>query len=240
MAAPASTITFTYPNNPTTDPLCHLSAASADPFIQKTLHIGWQPATAAAGAPAQMLLPSHQMIKTFGTRVKLARPVPMPASLNNVSVFSLRLSGPAWARIVKQYVTSGLLTKDISTTARLERALAELVIVTPTDLEVGAADLALLPAFSNGPTGAGAAAVARRAQMAKLRFLSLFAIKDLELGGGNAPWAVVCECARTLSNPIELVCPARTHPHGAERCGHSPSGGGPRARKPAAASSRRP
>jgi hypothetical protein len=66
--------------------------------------------------------------------------------------------------------------------------MGKINLVNPANLVVGAADLALAPAFHPGPGGGGAAAIRTRAAMANLRFLSLVSVNSLEDEGSALPW----------------------------------------------------
>ena len=150
------------------------------PLVAATHFLEWQPAAAAAGGAAQVALPTASAAVAFLVRNRVdAANAADKAAARGIHYLNFRLSGAAWTEYLSELVDSGLLGCSLVDTPGLHQAIAGLTLTDPTRLHYRAAHWAPGAALAM-PAGGGAAAVARRAALEQLRFLSLVSVLALE------------------------------------------------------------
>ncbi|KAL3927691.1 MAG: hypothetical protein SGPRY_002709, partial [Prymnesium sp.] len=82
-----------------------------------------QPAPAGAGGVAQLQLATWQMLAAFGASSR--SPADLPAA-TLVHPLNIALSGGAWARVLNEYNSSGLLRTPMTSRLELRDALRTL------------------------------------------------------------------------------------------------------------------
>ena len=177
---------------------------AAHPLVAATARLDWQPAPAVAGMPPQVSAPLYQVVYAFGARCKTSPAPADQAAARNASVFTLRLTGGAWSRILFQLHASGLgldpTAPPYVTVAHIRDAVSKLTLTNPLDMLVVAADWAPSPGLA-APGGAGAGPVRLRRHLAEIAFLRVD-IPSLEIRTGpratNAPWAAISLLAGAL------------------------------------------
>ena len=184
---------------------------AAHPLVVATAVLRWGPVAAAPSGAARVQLPHHAMLRVFGRRLRLAAP-PAGTPAPTVCPLDLALTGTAWARLLNELLTCGLLdAAPFSSSAALQLAIDRLD-VSPAALEVTELDLlpvgglaaaaALLAgdaahAQRGAPRRASAAASAARPAAAAsaalapcLAPLACTPLSTLEVEG-DAPWTVI-------------------------------------------------
>ncbi len=167
-----------------------------DLLVVATPFLPWQAAPAVgAGGPTRASLATYQMVKAFGTRCKVSR---LPADLTAARaahLLNLCLTAGFWSRVLTAIRDAGLANGIPIADIRGLRARLRGLNIPPNQLLVVAADWSLAPAFVI-PQGAGAAALATRASLTDIRFLSLASIPLLEQNEDPVePWAIIGELA---------------------------------------------
>lgn len=105
-----------------------------------TPFLGWAPAAAGPGGVARASLCSYQLLTAFGERLSTSKaPADIPAA-RLVSPLTLGLTGPAWARVLNEYVAGGLLHATLSSLQDLQRGIAGLILTNPLNLQITALD----------------------------------------------------------------------------------------------------
>ena len=199
-----------------------VQSPAAHPLVVATACLRWRPVAAAPSGAARVQLPQHAMLRVFGRRLRLsAPPADSPAPI--VCPLNLALTGTAWARLLNELLTRGLLdAAPFSSTTGLQLAIDSLDL-SPAALEVKEPDL--LPVGSlaaaaalagdaahaqrEAPRRASAAAsaarpaVAARAALAPcLAPLACTPLSTLEVEG-DAPWTVIAYLSGMLGPCLE-------------------------------------
>jgi hypothetical protein len=194
----AAVINATCPVAPRTpDSPIFLDATSI--VVTSTPCLGWQPAPAAGAGPARSFITQAQALKAFSARCSISRTPANMVAAAAANPLTLCLGGACWTRIFTELAASGLFaTVTFDDLVDLEEALRGLSLATPANLEVIAGDWALAPPFAL-PAGGGAAAVAQRASLGRVRFFSLVQLLWLEGAAPPAtPWLLIADLAGML------------------------------------------
>ena len=176
---------------------------SADVVVTSTPFLAWEPTAAVAGAPPRMSLRLSLAIRAFLARCKCSRLPADVAAARNASPYRWRFTTAFWVRLFDELKASGVFAAPLSSLRALDEVMKTFTVVNPAQLEVVAADWALTPDFTI-PAGAGAAAAARRAVMAPMRYLHLVSAYSLEMGG-PVPYLRLAELAGYLGGCATVV-----------------------------------
>ena len=168
--------------------------------------IDWQPAPADAAGAARVSINTFQAVKAFLPRCRLSRNAADIAAATPVNVLVVRFEDAFWSRILTELKASGAFAVALSELGSLHDAISSVAITNPANLEVVAAEWRAAQAFVI-PGGGGAAAVAARAALAQVRFLSLLSVVRLENAAAICPFAPICTIVGILG-PC-LTQPAR-------------------------------
>ena len=187
----AAAVVVTSPAGAAT-PECPILLLATDPVVVNTLFLDWLPIAAAAGGAAQVSLATFQAVKAFLPRCKIARnPADMTAA-NNVNLLVLRFEDAFWSRLLTELTAADVFTEAMLDYGSLHEKIAKAVLPNPTNLEIVAADWRAAPAFAVGPGGPGAAGVAARNALARVRFLSLISVTTMEDAAMVCPFDPIC------------------------------------------------
>ena len=158
---------------PTVD--CPIFLAANSDVVNATPSLDWQPAPVGPGGGARVQLKSFQAVKAFLPRCKTARTAADQAAALAVNALTFRLTDACWSRILTELTAAQIFAKTAHSIDELHDAIRDAVIPTPANLDLIAGDWRNAEAFAL-PAGAGAAAVAARAQLNPIRFLSLLSV----------------------------------------------------------------
>ena len=138
-----------------------VQSPAAHPLVGATACLRWRPVAAAPSGAARVQLPQHAMLRVFGRRLRLsAPPADSPAPI--VCPLNLALTGTAWARLLNELLTRGLLdAAPFSSTTGLQLAIDSLDL-SPAALEVKEPDLLPVGSLAAAAALAGDAAHAQR------------------------------------------------------------------------------
>ena len=192
MAAPTAVF---FPAGPVTRH-AFIELPAADVVVTATPFLAWEPAAAVAGAPPRMGIRLALAIRAFISRCKSS---PLPADVaaaQAASPYRWRFTVAFWIRLFDELKASGVFGAPHASLRSLDDKLKTMTPVNPAQLEIVAADWLLTPDFVV-PAGAGAAAAARRAVMAPMRYLHLVSAYSLE-AAGPVPYLRVAELAGYL------------------------------------------
>ena len=202
MAAPAAPTAVFFPAGPVTRH-APIELLAADVVVTSTPFLDWEPTAAVAGAPPRMSLRLALATRAFVTRCKSSRLPADVAAARNASPYRWRFTTAFWARLFDELKVSGVFAAPLTSLRALDDVMKTCTVVNPAQLEVAAADWALTPDFTI-PPGAGAAAVARRAVMAPMRYLHLVSAYSLEMAG-PVPYLRLAELAGYLGGCATVV-----------------------------------
>ena len=188
------------------------------PLIILTACLNWDPTTPGPNNIARVRLLSWQMLKAFGCRLTGSKAQADLPATRSITPLTLCLTGGAWARILNEYVASGILRLTVQSREDVIAGVRSLTITTPANLLMCAGDwlpgeaTILVAAVAGHPGQAArgrrgrggavppvAAVLGRPALDAALGFLDLTSVPDLEISG-DAPWAVICYLAGLLGS----------------------------------------
>ena len=188
------------------------------PLIILTACLNWDPTTPGPNNIARVRLLSWQMLKAFGCRLTGSKAQADLPATRSITPLTLCLTGGAWARILNEYVASGILRLTVQSREDVIAGVRSLTITTPANLLMCAGDwlpgeaTILVAAVAGHPGQAArgrrgrggavpplAAVQGRPALDAALGFLDLTSVPDLEILG-DAPWAVICYLAGLLGS----------------------------------------
>ena len=158
----------------------------------------YQPSTPAANGQATLELSTANAMRAFGRRLSASQ---LPADLGfsrSINPLNIGLSGPAWTRVLDEYIAAGLLAYDLSELSKIDVALAALVILNPAALVIGAQDWrmgetlvfspgipAVLPVLAQP---ARLAVAARRGRAAVPAVPAIAAVPGQAAVPGTPPW----------------------------------------------------
>lgn len=169
-----------------------------DPVVTGTAFLQWRPAPAAADGSARVQLSTFQMIRAFGARCNVSRIPANVAAARNINLLTLRFVGAFWSRLLTELVASGLFARPLHTARDLHERLLALDITRPEELAIVAGDFSAAAAFAVPGGVGGAMAVAARARLVAVRFISLVDVVALEEPTSQAPWELISLCAAAL------------------------------------------
>ena len=182
-------------------PDCSIFLLASDSIVTHTPCLPWLPAPAGAGGAARVQLATYQAVKAFMPLCGLSRTPADLAAARNVSLLTLRMADAAWSRLLTHLKSAGVFSQVRTTVPELHEAI-EREVPRPTGgpdpAALVAADWNATAAFAVGPAGGGAAAVATRARLQNVRFLSLVTIESLVSPGDSFPFKHVCTAAGIL------------------------------------------
>lgn len=200
MAAP---VTITFPAGPiTSDAPLHIDANEG--VVVNLPFLPWAPVPAAAGAPARASLTLVQAVRAFLSRCSRGPTPADEAAARGATAFRFRWTAAFWTRLLTELRDSGLFNTSLDSLRALDAKKRALQLVNPNNLLVVAADWQLTADFVI-PAGAGAAATARRAIMAPMRYLHLVSAFALESPGSEEPWQRLCDLVSYLGNCCTAV-----------------------------------
>ena len=180
---------------PTAD--CPIFLAANSEVVSSTPCLDWQPAPAGPGGGARVQLNTFQSVKSFLPRCKVSRTAADLAAANAVNALTLRLTDACWSRILTELRAAQVFTKTANSIDELHAFIKDATIPTPANLDLVAGDWRNAEAFAL-PGGAGAAAVAARAQLTPIRFLSLLAVPTVEEPTAPLPLGLLCAIVGAL------------------------------------------
>ena len=158
-----------------------------EPLVVATPFIEWSPAPADPGGAARVQSPTCVVVRVFTPKSSISRVPADLAAARAMAALNVRLQDACWSRLFTELTASGLFANgSFQTEALFEEALTDLVLVTPANLAITAADWRAGQAFVL-PAGAGAVAVAAREAMNAVRFLNLASAASLEVAGSPLP-----------------------------------------------------
>ena len=162
---------------PTSD--CPIFLAANSGVVTATPCLDWQPAPAGPGGAARVQLKTFQAVKAFLPRCKISRIAADLAAADAVDVLTVRLTDAGWSRILTELSSAQVFSKTADSVDELHSLLKEANIPTPANLDLVAGDWRNAEAFAL-PGGASAAAIAARALLTPIRFLSLISAPSVE------------------------------------------------------------
>ena len=180
---------------PTAD--CPIFLAANSEVVSSTPCLDWQPAPAGPGGGARVQLNTFQSVKSFLPRCKVSRTAADLAAANAVNALTLRLTDACWSRILTELKAAQVFAKTANSIDELHAFIKDATIPTPANLDLVAGDWRNAEAFAL-PGGAGAAAVAARAQLTPIRFLSLLAVPTVEEPTALLPLGLLCAIVGAL------------------------------------------
>ena len=181
--------------NPSSD--CPIYLAANSEVVSSTPCLEWQPAPAGPGGIAQVQLKTFQAVKAFLPRCKLSRIAADMAAANAVNMLTVRLTDACWSRILTELRAAQVFASTANSIDELHDHMKEATIPTPANLDLVAGDWSHAEAFAL-PGGAGGAAVAARALLAPLRFLSLLVVPAVEEPATPLPLGLLCTIVGAL------------------------------------------
>lgn len=133
---------------------------ASHPLALSTPFLGWVAAPAGGtGGTALVSLNAGQMLAAFGARISCSRsPADTPAA-DKVNPLTIGLTGGAWARVLDEYISSGLLDTSMTSRAELISRLSTISILNPQNLRISAVDWQLGEEVTSSPGVPGVAAV---------------------------------------------------------------------------------
>jgi len=138
------------------------------------------------------------MIKAFMPCCAIEGSAAAQAAAALATLLNLRFTVPFWARLLTELTRTGVFQQPISSVPALHDRMA-LAQPDPLQLQLGAGDYALTPVWGPGAAGAGAVAVARRAALARVKFLARVTLADMAAQGSTAfPLGVLCSAVGVL------------------------------------------
>ena len=162
---------------PTSD--CPIFLAANSGVVTATPCLDWQPAPAGPGGAARVQLKTFQAVKAFLPRCKISRIAADLAAADAVDMLTVRLTDAGWSRILTELSSAQVFSKTADSVDELHSLLKEANIPTPANLDLVAGDWRNAEAFAL-PGGASAAAIAARALLTPIRFLSLISAPSVE------------------------------------------------------------
>ena len=180
---------------PTAD--CPIYLAANSDVVLSTPSLDWQPAPAGPGGGARVQLKSFQAVKAFLPRCKTARTAADQAAALAVNALTFRLTDACWSRILTELTAAQIFAKTAHSIDELHDAIRDATIPTPANLDLIAGDWRNSEAFAL-PAGAGAAAVAARARLNPIRFLSLLSVPTVEEPTAPFPFGLLCSIVGAL------------------------------------------
>ena len=176
---------------------CPIFLAANSEVVSSTPCLDWQPAPAGPGGEARVQLKTFQAVKAFLPRCKFSRIAADLTAANAVNVLTLRLHDACWSRILTELKAAQVFSKTFNSVDELHDSLKDATIPTPANLDLVAGDWRNAEAFAL-PAGNGAAAVAARALLNPIRFLSLLAVPTVEEPAAPLPLGVLCALVGAL------------------------------------------
>ena len=164
---------------------------ATEPLVAGTPFLDWRPAPAGAGGAAQVSLATFQALRAFITRARISRVPADLAAAQAVHALTVRLHDACWSRIFSELMAADILANMPTDVASLWDAMATATYPTPANLDIVAGDWRATQAFVI-PAGNGVAAVATRADLTPLRFLSLVTVDSMEDAAGSLPLEGLC------------------------------------------------
>ena len=173
----------------------------------------WITIAASAGGPARSCLPTFALLRAFIRRGALSSLPADLALIRTTSSLTLALTGVFWSRYLSELVDSGLVSTTLTKLRQLDEAMTNLVVTSPSNLVLSAADFLAVdpyavaaipavlaraaiagarrsagtPARSAVPAVAAVAAVAGAGGDPDQRFLTLASIARLHSDGSPCP-----------------------------------------------------
>ena len=176
---------------------CPIFLAANSEAVSSTPGLDWQPAPAGPGGAARVQLMTFQAVKAFLPRCKISRIPADLAAANAVNALTVRLTDACWSRILTELNSAQVFTRTANSIDELHDFLKEANIPTPANLDLVAGDWRNAEAFAL-PAGGGAAAVAARALLTPIRFLSLLAVPSVEEPAAPLPLGLLCTIIGSL------------------------------------------
>ena len=164
---------------------------ATEPLVAGTPFLDWRPAPAGAGGAAQVSLATFQALRAFITRARISRVPADLAAAQAVHALTVRLHDACWSRIFSELMAADILANMPTDVASLWDAMATATYPTPANLDIVAGDWRAAQAFVI-PGGNTVAAVATRAALTPLRFLSLVTVDSMEDAAGSLPLEGLC------------------------------------------------
>ena len=176
---------------------CPIFLAANSEAVSSTPGLDWQPAPAGPGGAARVQLMTFQAVKAFLPRCKISRIPADLAAANAVNALTVRLTDACWSRILTELNSAQVFTRTANSIDELHDFLKEANIPTPANLDLVAGDWRNAEAFAL-PAGGAAAAVAARALLTPIRFLTLLAVPSVEEPAAPLPLGLLCTIIGSL------------------------------------------
>ena len=176
---------------------CPIFLAANSEAVSSTPGLDWQPAPAGPGGAARVQLMTFQAVKAFLPRCKISRIPADLAAANAVNALTVRLTDACWSRILTELTSAQVFTRTANSIDELHDFLKEANIPTPANLDLVAGDWRNAEAFAL-PAGGAAAAVAARALLTPIRFLTLLAVPSVEEPAAPLPLGLLCTIIGSL------------------------------------------
>ena len=158
---------------------CPIFLAANSGVVTATPCLDWLPAPAGPGGAARVQLKTFQAVKAFLPRCKISRIAADLAAADAIDMLTVRLTDAGWSRILTELNSAQVFSKTADSVDELHGLLREANIPTPANLDLVAGDWRNAEAFAL-PGGASAAAIAARALLTPIRFLSLISAPSVE------------------------------------------------------------
>ena len=190
MAAPPTPVDVFIPPGP--DPESRVFVDAADPVVTATSFLQWD-AAGVVGGILRVSLPNSSMLNAFALKCRMDRSPAGLIAARPINPLTLRLTAGAWSRLL-----TGVRDHGLANAAPVLRDdLHEYIKAKVPLVIIMAPEWSPAPAFT---LNVGAAAV--RAAAARINFLGLATIAQLEITSGAAaavaPWAAICRLAGAM------------------------------------------
>ena len=121
------------------------------------------------------------------------------AAANGVNVLTIRLVDAAWSRILTELDAAQVFAKTANSIEELHDGMKDAIIPTPANMDLVAGDWGNAEPFAL-PAGGAAAAVAARARLNPIRFISLLNVPAVEEASAPLPLGLLGSIAAARSD----------------------------------------
>jgi len=132
-------------------------------LVLSTPYLGWRPVDTVDPEPAKVSLTQRVLLYVFASRCTLANDAQSRHLFGNNNILTFALNGNAWARILNEYVRSGLLSEPIAELPTLLKAVQALTFDNPNNLVILGNDLLRGEEFDRQRVEGSPAVAARQA-----------------------------------------------------------------------------